>query len=353
MPVFRLHNDCNPFNYRTTWSFGSEARQSMITAFRLRHRLIPYIYTSGVTASLESRTLIEPMYYEYPMCQDAYEHRNSYLFGTQLVAAPITQKKSPATQLGKTTAWLPPGRWVDVLSGLCYDGDRTLNLFRSVGNMPLLAKEGAIIPLDVLGEPKHGVHLPEHLEIVLVVGANGEFILYEDDGRGNDMSKIEFSQTPLRYDQSTGSMIVGPTTNALAGRRTWSLYLPACITDTVSVNGDVKKAIVSSDGARVDLGSFAASSSFEVIIDKPTLRSNDWRMLCWERIDRTNTDFGKKKAAWNSVRGLFNSVLFYEQLWHPGPPAPTPRHIVISRLLAVGVDKDLEDCLMEILLAEV
>ena len=352
MPVLRLHNNCNPFNYRTTWLFSSDIRSSMIASFRLRHRLIPYIYTAGVNASLHSRTLMEPMYYEYPLDAEAYEHRNAYMFGGQILAAPIAQKASTVTKLGKSTAWLPKGKWVDILSGLCYDGDRVVNFHRDISTMPLLAKQGAIIPMDAFEEARHGVRIPEAIEITLVVGADGQYELLEDDGMANDMTKVTFARTTIKYEHKSARLSVSATTNPLVTEREWSLSLPGCDIDLVTIGDKCISTQVSASGAKVRLGKYKASAGFYVDLGKPSLRPNPWRRLCWNRIDRAETDFGKKESVWNAVRCLHNSVLFYEYYWHPDTPEPTPPHVVISRLLAVGVDKDLEDALMELLLAE-
>ena len=44
-------------------------------------------------------------------------------------------------------AWLPPGRWTDVFTGVTYRGGTTILLHRDLDTIPVLAPAGAILPL--------------------------------------------------------------------------------------------------------------------------------------------------------------------------------------------------------------
>ena len=324
----------------------------MVSAYRLRTRLIPYIYTSAVEASLNNRTLIEPMYYEHPMHADAYRHRNAYMFGQQILAAPITQKRSAVTRLAKSTAWLPPGRWVDIFTGIVYDGDRIVAFHRDLQNIPLLLKQGSMVPLDAFEDAQHGSHLPEAIEVVLAVGADGEFTLIEDDSTGNDMTKITYAKTSLVYDQKKGKITIGPTTGPIVSNRTWSLYLPACNLSTITVNGQLIPGIQSETGVRFKLGLFPSETAVVVQLgDPPAFRPNHWKELCKQRIDLCHAEYDKKWQVWNSIRSIYPSVLLWETREDVDCP-DDPLAIIVSRLLATGANGDLVNALMEVMLAE-
>lgn len=63
----------------------------MDDALRLRHRMIPYLHTMNWRASRTGLPLVEPMYWGSPDIDAAYHVPNEYMFGTELLAAPITE----------------------------------------------------------------------------------------------------------------------------------------------------------------------------------------------------------------------------------------------------------------------
>ena len=82
------------------------------------------------------------MYYDHPEDPAAYRVRNEYAFGDRLLVAPITTPADRATRLGAVRAWLPPGRWTDVFTGLVYRGGTTITLHRDLETIPVLAPAG-------------------------------------------------------------------------------------------------------------------------------------------------------------------------------------------------------------------
>ncbi|TCI98727.1 TIM-barrel domain-containing protein [Aeromicrobium sp. IC_218] len=227
-PINRLHSSNNPFNSKEPWRFNVEARQVMATWLRHRHRLLPYLHTMNHRAAREGEPLVQPLYWEHPDVDDAYDLRNSYLFGSELLVAPITRPRDTQTMLGSVTAWLPPGTWVDVLTGQVYDGDRRLDLHRDLWSIPVLARTGAIVPLDADPSAAGATGNPGSLEVGVVVGADGRFVLVEDDGRGDGMDESGVVRTELVWDQASGTLTIGPATGAthcLPAERTWRVRL--------------------------------------------------------------------------------------------------------------------------------
>ena len=62
---------------------------------RLRHRLIPYLYTMNYRSYAECEPLVEPLYYLYPDAEEAYNVKNGFFFGTELLVCPITEESCP------------------------------------------------------------------------------------------------------------------------------------------------------------------------------------------------------------------------------------------------------------------
>ena len=201
-PIMRLHSSSSPFNGKEPWRYKKEAETAMGEALRQRHRLIPYLYTMNAKSFQEDVPLILPMYYQYPENREAYEVKNQYLFGSQLMAAPITEPRVPKLNVAKVKAWLPEGLWYDLYTGMMYDGGRMMNLYRDLDSIPVFARAGGILPLtDEISGPK-AQRNPESLRILVFAGGEGSFTLYEDDNETCDYEKGICVQTRLSYEEN-------------------------------------------------------------------------------------------------------------------------------------------------------
>ena len=179
-PVMRLHSTSNAFAGKEPWKRGGEARRLAGDFMRLRHRLIPYLYSMAARAHREGIALCEPLYYAYPDEPDAYAHENVYFFGSELIAAPITSKLDKVTQRAEVSLWLPEGRWTDIFTGQVYQGGMVHQIYRTIENIPVFAKAGAILPMNPPGSGNNS-GAPATLTLDVWRGDN-TFTLYEDEG---------------------------------------------------------------------------------------------------------------------------------------------------------------------------
>lgn len=185
-PVNRMHSVNSPFASKEPWDFGSPAHGVMRRYLRLRHRLVPLLYTAAWDAHTEARAIVRPMYHDYPQMPEAYHVRNQALVGEHLIVAPITAASDPVTELAAVRVWLPEGSWVDLLTGQRYSagpGGRELWMHRGLEQLPVLARAGAVLPLQT--DPLADVRVrPDSLTLTVVPPAAGEQIrsrLVEDD----------------------------------------------------------------------------------------------------------------------------------------------------------------------------
>ena len=177
-PINRLHGTSAETCTKEPWVYGNGAGLVAMEWLRLRHRLIPYLYTACRRNSQEGLTLVEPLYYEWKQ-QEAYEFKNEYLFGGHLLVAPVT-KKAEEDGYARVNAWLPEGVWTDIFTGERYtagkDGKK-VTFLRELETIPVLMKQGGILPLSL--DKGNSVRNPETMEICVFEG-NGEYTLYED-----------------------------------------------------------------------------------------------------------------------------------------------------------------------------
>jgi alpha-glucosidase (family GH31 glycosyl hydrolase) len=194
-PISRLHSSNSPFNSKEPWRHEPETARILTRYLRLRHQLVPYLYTATWTAHTDGIPPVRPMYHDHPDAPEAYEVHNQYLFGPDLIVAPITTPAEPDTHLARVDGWLPPGTWYDFFTGHRYTGGRTLTFHRTREHLPVLARAGAVIPLAA--DPSADVAVaPADLELRIFPGASGRADIIEDDGRG----------APTTHDRQRTSM---------------------------------------------------------------------------------------------------------------------------------------------------
>ena len=181
-PINRLHSTDSVFNSKEPWRYSRDARATMEAHLRLRHRLVPYLYTWARLAHTQGVGPVRPVYHDFPCEMGAYVSRNEFLFGDLLVV-PVVHQADAATHLARESAWLPEGTWFDLPTGRRYEagaGGTMTSLSRTLDQIPVLARAGSLVTVaEDLSEPAG--QNPRHLGVIVVPGADGEFVLEEDD----------------------------------------------------------------------------------------------------------------------------------------------------------------------------
>lgn len=207
-PIMRLHSSSSEFNSKEPWRYKKETEDVMKCALRERHRMLPYLYTMNYRNYKEGNPLIVPMYYEYPDKEEAYQVKNQYMFGSELLVAPITTPRYKGINKAKIKVWLPDGIWYDIHTGMIYSGNRIIYMYRDLSSIPVLAKAGAILPFTEEISGKQAEKNPEHLYIRVFAGKNGNFVLYEDDNQSCDYEKEICVKTKIEYIEGEETFLV-------------------------------------------------------------------------------------------------------------------------------------------------
>jgi alpha-glucosidase (family GH31 glycosyl hydrolase) len=243
-PILRMHCTNNPYHERRPWARGPAAERAVTAALRLRHKLIPYVYSMAWRHHATSLPLIMPLYYSHPEQDAAYECGQQYWFGSELIAAPFAAPADAETRLSRQTVWLPAGDWFDFATGerLTSGGWRTV--YGGLDDTPIFAKAGAIVPLA----PEvgwGGVENPDALRLVVFPGADNRFELYEDDGETTDCTRGRYALTTFAQEWRGDALrfSIAPAAgeaSVVPAQRTYEIWLrgiarPATI--DLSVNG--------------------------------------------------------------------------------------------------------------------
>ncbi len=226
-PIHRLHSTSNEFMGKEPWKCGGEAHRIIRDYMRLRHRLIPYIYSAAYRTHTEGVALCEPMYYGNPLSPEAYTVPNQYRFGSQLIVAPICERVNKKTLRASAKVWLPEGTYTDIFTGDVYRGGRYYTMCRDTQSIPVLASAGAIIPMYASADG-NDVSCDQDMEIRFYHG-NGQFDLYEDDGETKAYRQGKFAQTSIALREVGDALTVeiAPPTgdpSVLPAQRTVTLH---------------------------------------------------------------------------------------------------------------------------------
>lgn len=120
------------------WSFGEKNLPILKELIRLRYRLIPYISKQMDIASEEGIPVMRPMFLEFPKDTTCYETGDQYMFGDEILFAPITKKGQT-----KRKVYLPKGTWVLTKDRVVYEGNQWVEISAEIQEFIAFVKEGA------------------------------------------------------------------------------------------------------------------------------------------------------------------------------------------------------------------
>jgi alpha-glucosidase/alpha-D-xyloside xylohydrolase len=175
--------DTNPNNPRNILQseMNNPAIEPVVKKYdELRYQLMPYTYTATREARDAGLPLMRAMWLHYPADTVAARIGNQYLWGRDLLIAPVHEKGAT-----KRDVYLPAGEWYDWWTNARSSGGRTVTRDVDLATMPIYVRAGAIIPVDPVRQyTSEPVTEPTTLRVYR--GANGTYSLYEDDGISQD-----------------------------------------------------------------------------------------------------------------------------------------------------------------------
>lgn len=344
-PIMRLHSSNSHFTGKEPWNYGEEERGIISDFLRLRHKLLPYLYTMNFRFYCENQPLLQPMYYRNAEANEAYEVKNQYYFGSELIVHPITAKMTPFLKAGKVTAWLPEGKWFDIFTGLIYRGDRKINMYRTLKTIPVLARAGAIIPMAKEGVAASGTANPDSLELCVFAGGDGEHIMYEDDGVSMEFERGRFVKTRYRllWDVEK-KLTIYPAEGELSvvpSVRNYSIKIYGVLKDNleeISVNEERVSCNCSCDEDRniltIELGDIDIQHRAEIRFKADSsLSTNKIQWRVFEVLNRAQIEYHIKEKIYSYAMNCSSLEAF------------------LSNLNALDTSGELKEMIQEIILA--
>ncbi len=214
-PIFRIHG------YQTEtepWKYGDTVMNNMRIMMNLRYRLMPYIYSEGWNVSKNGSTMMRPLVMDFQKDTQAINQAYQYMFGSSFLVAPVTEPGVTewSVYLPKSTAWY------DLWTGKRFTGGQTVKAAAPQDKIPVFVKTGSIVPMGPAvqyAEEKKW----DNLEIRIYPGANGQFVLYEDENDSYNYEKGAYSTITFNWNDAAKTLTIsdrkGTFTGMLAGRK--------------------------------------------------------------------------------------------------------------------------------------
>lgn len=198
-PILRFHGARGVYYKKEPWLWDVETEEIATTYLRLRHRLIPYLYTEAYNYTKSGTPLIQPFYYNYMWVYDDVTYRNQYYFGSQLLVCPILDKMDTTMERTIHRFFIPEGTWYDFITGKKFPGNKKYVSFFKEEEYPVFAHAGSIIPLSNRSD-YNNTGIPVDLEIQIFPGVSNTYTMYEDDGVTALYREGYFLKTSIDYN---------------------------------------------------------------------------------------------------------------------------------------------------------
>ena len=245
-PILRTHTTKNPDSERRIWAYPEPYSGVMRDTFHLRFALEPYIYSEARRTYDTGVAFLHPLYYDWPEADAAYDNKNEYVFGSQMIVDPITEPVDSITQLAAESVWIPAGEWVEGATGKHFIGPARETRNFSIHQIPVYVRAGAIIPLQPNMQYTDQKPVdPLILKIFpLADGQNSGYSLYADGSKSEDYKRGVCTWTKIDAKQIGDRLTieVSPIRGSYPGmvnERAYEVQLPGdWPPDRVTVNGN-------------------------------------------------------------------------------------------------------------------
>lgn len=211
-PLFRSHGQ---YPYREIYNIspaGHPAYESMVYYTKLRYRLMPYIYSLAGMTYFDDYTIMRALVMDFNNDANTHNISDQYMFGPNIMVCPVYKYKSR-----ERNVYFPQGsNWYDFESKKHINGGQTLNVDAPYGRIPLFVREGAILPI---GRDIQTTKQSQNDDMLLQVytGADGEFIIYEDEGTNYNYEKGSYLTINLKYNEKNKTLTIGDTKGEYTG----------------------------------------------------------------------------------------------------------------------------------------
>lgn len=157
-PILRMHGDRIPHKKplgitgggqcvsgadNEIWSYGKTNEEIFIKYIKIREALIDYIDDLMTETSKNGSPLMRPMFYEFEDDIECYNIENQYMFGSEILVAPILEYKSRNRKV-----YIPKGHiFKNAFTGKLYEGGKFYTIEAPIDQIPVFYKVDSTLPM--------------------------------------------------------------------------------------------------------------------------------------------------------------------------------------------------------------
>ncbi|MBX2963833.1 MAG: DUF5110 domain-containing protein [Cyclobacteriaceae bacterium] len=230
-PMMRSHGADAPREIFQFGKKGDAVYDALEKFIHLRYRLLPYIYSSSWDVSANHSSMMRALVMDFPTDRNAIDINDQYMFGESLLVSPVTNAMYVKQKVsGKDTimvedfsvlkskeTYLPANTgWYDFWTGERFTGGTKVSKETPLDVIPLYVKAGSIIPIGPAvqyAEEKKW----DDLEIRVYPGANGSFVLYEDEFDNYNYEKEVYSTITFTWDDAKRTLTIDDRKGSFLG----------------------------------------------------------------------------------------------------------------------------------------
>lgn len=188
-PLMRAHG----LRPREPWAFGDQALDLSRQWIRRRYELLPYLWQVAHEATTAGLPIMSPLHLRFPRDPVATGIDSQFLLGRLMIVPVFDDQPEPTSR----TFYVPEGTWHDIYRGNTYEGSRFYTETLDLGTMPVLAEDGASIPMVEVDDSIRNTD--ELLASPWIIHTFGE-------RRRGEVDLIDFSGKTVQIDLQAGTL---------------------------------------------------------------------------------------------------------------------------------------------------
>lgn len=230
-PLMRSHGADAP---REIYQFGTKGTRyyaAIEKYINLRYLLLPYIYSTSWDVTANQSSMMRALMMDFPADKKALDINDQYMFGKSFLVSPVVNpmyvkpgvkgkdsiKIEDFSAIKSKETYLPAGAdWYDFWTGEKFAGGNKVSKQTPLDIIPLYIKAGSVIPFGPsvqYAEEKKW----DDLEIRIYPGANGKFVLYEDENDSYNYERGIYSSIMFDWDDKKKSLTINDRKGTFPG----------------------------------------------------------------------------------------------------------------------------------------
>lgn len=222
-PMMRSHGADAP---REIYQFGKKGQpvyDAIEKFIHLRYALLPYIYSTSWDVSAHHSSMIRALFMDFASDKKTWDINDQYMFGKSLLVCPVVEPMYTRVQangkdsvrvedfsaIKSRSVYLPAGSdWYDFWTHEKQAGGQTVNRETPIDIIPLYVRAGSILPIGpkVQFATEKGW---DDLELRVYKGADGSFVLYEDEFDNYNYEQGKYTEIPIAWKESSKTLTIG------------------------------------------------------------------------------------------------------------------------------------------------